>query len=165
MTFDLMHGNDWTGQDVAGWIASEKLDGWRCVWTGSQLLTRSGNALSAPSWFTSALPATRLDCELHLGRGYNHNDTHRAIAANEWQRLKLTAFDIPEIGLPVETAIQRLALLPQTASVGFSIVRDIIHARQMMREIVEQGGEGLMLRKPGSLYVDFRNDNLLKLKP
>lgn len=161
---ELMHGNDWHGQDVSGWVASEKLNGWRAYWTGAKLLTRSGNALAAPSWFTATLPATPLDCELHLGRGCDHNDTHRAIAANEWQRLILTAFDVPEISLPVEAAIQRLALLPQTATLGFSIVRDIVHARQVMREIVRGGGEGIMLRKPGSPYLNFRNDNLLKLK-
>ncbi len=34
MNTRLMHGTDWYGQNVAGWWWSEKLDDWRCLWTG-----------------------------------------------------------------------------------------------------------------------------------
>lgn len=164
----LMHGTDWTGQDVAGWLASEKFNGWRCVWTGAQLLTRSGNALAAPDWFTAGLPLTPLDCELHLGRGHTNNDVHRAIARVEWHRLKLAAFDVPKPGIAIEAAIQLLESLrlpAHVAPVAYRHVETTAEAFTLRDAICRARGEGVMLRKPATRYETFRTDNLLKLKP
>jgi len=38
-------------------------------------------------------------------------------------------------------------------------------ARALMGKIVAGHGEGIMLRRPGSLYRNTRTDDLLKLKP
>ena len=38
------------------WV-SEKLDGVRGHWTGSQLLSRGGTVIAAPAWFTAGWPA------------------------------------------------------------------------------------------------------------
>ena len=35
--------------DPKGWLMSEKLDGVRCYWDGSQMFTRNGNRIYAPS--------------------------------------------------------------------------------------------------------------------
>jgi len=59
----LMHGNDWNGQDVAGWWASEKYNGWRAYWDGERLLSRNGNDYCAPAWFLAGL------CLNHLAPG------------------------------------------------------------------------------------------------
>jgi DNA ligase 1 len=34
--------------DPSGWLMSEKLDGVRCYWNGSNLYTRNGNKIFAP---------------------------------------------------------------------------------------------------------------------
>lgn len=157
---ELMHGNDWQGQDVSGWIASEKFDGHRVRWTGNQLLTRSGELLNCPASFTSHLPDFALDCELWAGRGNKHNDVRRFICADQWENLALVPFDVP--GMNESDA--RIALKHVRGSAQFSIVDSIKSAKDLMRAIVALGGEGIMLRKPGSPYLNFRNDNLLKLK-
>ena len=60
---------DYQGQSVSGWLMSEKLDGWRVMWTGSEFVTREGNVLDAPEWFKAGMPVVALDGELFAGRG------------------------------------------------------------------------------------------------
>lgn len=162
----LMHGDDWCGQDVSGWWLSEKLDGWRAVWDGSRLVRRSGIQYEAPDWFLAGLPAFPLDCELCRGRGFDCNDVHRALAAGEWSRLRLMAFDVP--GQVVELAMDMLGKLKPSASFGtasFWRVNSIADARADMLKIVAAGGEGIMLRRPGSPYLtERRTIALLKMK-
>jgi ATP-dependent DNA ligase len=43
-------------RDPTGWWMSEKLDGVRAYWDGKQLLSRLGNPLAAPDWFTQRFP-------------------------------------------------------------------------------------------------------------
>src|ERR1700676_2154130 len=54
--------------DPTGWWLSEKLDGVRAYWDGTQILSRQGNLFHAPLWFSAGLPAEPLDGELWLGR-------------------------------------------------------------------------------------------------
>ena len=52
-----MLAKQYKDQDVKGWLISEKLDGVRSVWTGTELLSRNGKKFFAPEWFTRQLPA------------------------------------------------------------------------------------------------------------
>lgn len=157
---ELMHGNDWAGQDVAGWWASEKFDGWRVRWTGTELLTRHGNKLNPPHWFLTGLPSFALDCELWAGRGNTHTDVAKLVAKDKWATLRLVAFDVP--GLSAEEAI---AKIPAMMSAVLCKVYSTQEAKDLMWAVVNQCGEGIMLRKPGSAYVPCRTDDLLKMKP
>ena len=65
----VMLASKWEGEDPTGWWMSEKLDGVRAWWTGSALLSRLGNTINAPAWFTAGLPKVPLDGELWCGRG------------------------------------------------------------------------------------------------
>lgn len=158
-----MHGKDWSGENVSGWYWSEKFDGWRALWDGARLWTRQGCPIAAPAWWTACLHASPLDGELYLPGG-----THRDIQRLEWDRLQFRAFDVPILGTIFEDAITMLGGLRARFpffKVGYGMVRDIDHARQIMRGIVSRGGEGIMLRRPGSEYVNGRCGDLLKLKP
>ena len=65
----LLLAESWDGiSDPSGWWLSEKLDGVRAYWDGSQFLSRLGNLFHAPEWFVAGLPNTPLDGELWLGR-------------------------------------------------------------------------------------------------
>ena len=156
----MMHGNDWTGQDVSGWWASEKLNGWRIWWDGSAMRMRLNNRLVAPDWFTANQPAFELDMELHMGRGCTDTDVHRAVAAREWSRLRLTAFDVP--GYLIESAIKILNTLPDAvAHVRVETTGEALAFRNLIGDV---GGEGIMLRRAGSAYQEWRTDDLLKMK-
>ncbi|MGO2563434.1 MAG: DNA ligase, partial [Pseudoalteromonas nigrifaciens] len=50
--------------DVSNYLVSEKFDGVRAIWTGKQFVTRQGNVINAPEWFTAPLPKVWLDGEL-----------------------------------------------------------------------------------------------------
>jgi len=87
-------------QDIKGWLMSEKLDGVRAIWTGSELISRNGNKFFAPLWFTEELPAgVMLDGELFIGR----NQFQRCVSIvrkqkpvdSEWEQLRFFVFDAP----------------------------------------------------------------------
>jgi DNA ligase-1 len=164
-----MHGSDWTGEDVAGWSLSEKLDGWRCVWTGTEFLSRQGERFTAPSWFLEGMPGQVLDGELWAGPGTRHDQVNGAVRSGNWRALTFRPFDLPVPGLRFEEAQRILAGLTLPAHVrpvGQRCVASTGEAIQTMRRIRAAGGEGVMLRKPGSAYwADCRSMKLLKLTP
>jgi len=155
-----MHGSDWVGRDVSGWWVSEKFNGHRVRWTGSQLVTRAGKTLAPPPWFTNGLPKYELDGELHAGRGKTNDDVQSALKRGQWEKLVFTAFDVP--GLVIEEAVKRLKGL--ACGCSFWKTPDTECARHTARVVRDCGGEGIMLRRPGSAYVPYRTDDLLKMK-
>src|SRR5215470_16692555 len=54
--------------DPTGWWLSEKLDGVRAYWDGTQFWSRLGNLFHAPDWFVAGLPKEPLDGELWIAR-------------------------------------------------------------------------------------------------
>jgi len=162
----MMHGIDYHGQRVAGWLACEKLDGWRAFWTGCDLVTRQGNSYSAPAWFTADLPAgVALDCELvTLSGRTSHDLVNGLVRRGAWERLRLVVFDAPEVAGGFAKRIEQARRLVANVVEVFT-VRGIKDARERMQAIVARGGEGLMLHEPRARYVDWRTDSLLKLKP
>lgn len=154
--------------DPTGWLVSEKFDGWRSMWNGSAFVSRDGNPLPAPVSWLQAMPAgVALDGELYLGRGrFRH--MQRAIRSSDWSALRFMVFDAPTLNAPVENRIQSL---PSLSLPDFCTVvehspcpsREALFAR--MTETISAGGEGLILRAPGSFYVPARSPRWLKLKP
>jgi ATP-dependent DNA ligase len=49
--------------DPSGFWISEKYDGVRAYWDGKHLVTRAGNTIHAPEWFTRDWPTEPLDGE------------------------------------------------------------------------------------------------------
>jgi ATP-dependent DNA ligase len=66
-------------------------------------------------------------------------------------------------GKKAEEAISILQSIPDAAK--FEMVTSTANALQRMHTTLADGGEGVMLRKPGSDYQPFRTNDLLKLKP
>lgn len=162
----------WAGTDPAGWWLSEKLDGVRAVWDCRQLRTRTGQEIHAPQWFLDTLPqAEPLDGELWLGRG-RFQDTVSVVrsrdAGKAWRQIRYAAFDAPLAlgGFEERLAAMRDALagdgqayvLPQRRCDGHA---DLL---EELARVEHQGGEGVMLRKPGSVYERKRSGTLLKVK-
>ena len=55
--------------NIADYWVSEKLDGIRARWNGTELRTRNGNKIFAPAWFTANWPKANIDGELWIARG------------------------------------------------------------------------------------------------
>lgn len=153
--------------DPAGWLVSEKYDGYRAMWTGSSFVSRDGNTFPAPaSWIQSMPAGVMLDGELWLGRG-RFNETQRAVRSSDWSELRFQVFDAPITNQPLEVrlqSIQRLALPDFCSVVQHSPCPSRAALRASLKETLSLGGEGLMLRAPGSYYVPARSPQLLKLK-
>jgi len=66
---NIQHGVSYQKvDDISQYYVSEKLDGMRGYWDGKQLLSRQGNIIHTPSWFTHHWPHFPMDGELWLGR-------------------------------------------------------------------------------------------------
>lgn len=159
--------------DLAGWWMSEKLDGVRAYWDGRRLVSRLGNAFVAPDWFLDGLPDHPLDGELWGGRKRFQRTVsivRRQDGGQEWKEIRFVVFDAPGLEKPFEErqhhcrqwlgedSHQRFAVLAQERC------RDLSHLRSELSRVEAQGGEGLMLRQPGSLYETGRSWTLLKIK-
>lgn len=95
---DIYHDN----VDLSAYWVSEKYDGVRGYWDGRRLLTRGGNVVAAPAWFTENWPSTPMDGELWVGYGkFSLASVIVRTASpqdNAWHKLSYRVFDLPEQG-------------------------------------------------------------------
>ena len=170
----LLLAHSWDNeQDLTDWWMSEKLDGVRAYWDGKQFYSRQGNVFHAPAWFTAALPAMPLDGELWAGRKMFQRTSgivRSQNAGEAWRQLRYVVFDAPAIDGPVEERYSHLqrALPKSGADHAYALQQDrcqgVDDLRKMLLQVVENGGEGLMLRQPESRYEAGRSNTLLKVK-
>lgn len=167
----VMLAKNWAGTDPAGWWMSEKLDGVRAVWNCRTLATRTGQPIHAPQWFLDSLPKGEpLDGELWLGRGQFQQTVsvvRSKASGEEWRSIRYAAFDAPMAlgGFEDRQAAMRDAIgtgpafvLPQVRCEGRAFLLE------HLARVEQLGGEGLMLRQPGSQYERRRSGTLLKVK-
>lgn len=164
------------GIDLAGWWVSEKYDGVRGHWDGRTLRTRGGEPIHTPAWYTAGWPTgVPLDGELWAGRrGFEQAQSTVARQTPQdaaWRRLRFMVFDLPA---HPGTFDARLPALRRTvAAIGQPWVvavpqRKVAHDAELqalLSEVVQGGGEGLMLHRGDALYRAGRGGELLKLKP
>ena len=94
----LMLLKTYQDQNITGWVMSEKLDGIRAYWDGKKLLTRSGNIIHAPSWFTKDYPPFEIDGELWTKRKDFENIVsivQDKTPSKEWREIKHYIFEVP----------------------------------------------------------------------
>ncbi len=168
----LLLAHVWDGVlDPTGWWMSEKLDGVRSLWRGKEFVTRQGNAYLAPAWFTAGLPETDLDGELWIGRKQFQRTVsvvRRHDAGEQWREVRFVVFDAPSAGGPFEERQRFVARsvrsCPHAEPHPHARAEGLDHVREELSRVEALGGEGLMLRKPGSLYEAGRSMTLLKVK-
>jgi DNA ligase-1 len=158
------------------WV-SEKYDGVRGYWDGEKLLTRGGERVAAPAWFTAGWPKTPLDGELWAGRGQFSKavstvrlQTPGVNGDANWRAMRFMVFDVPAQGGTFTERISKVtgvvAAIDQPWVQAVSQSRATTHQvlQDLLRRTVRLGGEGLMLHRGGSLYKATRSDDLLKVK-
>jgi len=170
----LLLAHKWDSEaDLTGWWMSEKLDGIRAYWTGKDFLSRLGNRFHAPPWFKAGLPTTPLDGELWIGRKMFQKTTsivRRQDQSEDWRAVSFVVFDAPSHRGPFEERLAHLEDVFQRESPPHAQPLEQVrcdgvkHLRGELARIEGLGGEGLMLRKPGSLYEVGRSSTLLKIK-
>lgn len=152
---------------------SEKIDGVRAIWDGSRFRSRNMNDFYAPPSFTRNLPRHALDGELTTGRG-GFQDTVsivRSRADKGWKRIAFLVFDTyGDLRSPFEQrqreleAIVRAADTLQLFQLPQIRCKGPAHLKTYADHILANGGEGVMLREPGSRYEPRRSSTLLKVK-
>jgi DNA ligase 1 len=171
----ILLAHSWDGsEDLTGWWMSEKLDGVRAYWDGKKFISRQGNEYLAPAWFVEDLPTdVHLDGELWLGRKAFQRTVsivRRQDRNDEWKQITYVVFDAPLIDDMFEA---RIAYIQQTldelrsrwAQPHLHVrCKGTDHLREELARVEALGGEGLMLRKPGSKYEVGRSYTLLKVK-
>lgn len=163
------------GTSVPDYWVSEKYDGVRGYWDGEKLLTRGGERIAAPAWFTAGWPKVPLDGELWAG----HGQFSRAMStvrqqspdAAAWRAMRFMVFDLPAQGGPFSERIPALNGVvsridqPWVHAVAQSKVANHAALQALLATTVKHGGEGLMLHRGASFYKGQRSDDLLKAKP
>ena len=164
---DMMHGMPWQGEDLTGWVATEKLDGVRAYWDGQTLWTRSGKPIRVPDHW--ALPAgVHLDGELFAGYGKRQECVNAARYGKFTKYVRFVAFDAPRMNAGY---LDRLRFANGIWNDRFNnrhLWSDDLshntHMRAHLKCIQEKGGEGLMVRHPDLAYHAGRTHLMLKVK-
>jgi DNA ligase-1 len=169
---------------VANWWMSIKYDGVRGKWTGYNMESRTALVYSLPDFITEQLQKItdedgnpmELDGEIWFG-----NDTF-AIASGAarryendpelWKQMTYMVFDTPDTEMIFEDRIKKVAAALKRAQ-PLPNIKGVKHQKfdpsktsipEELTKIEETGGEGLVLRKPESLYVFAKSNDMLKVK-
>lgn len=155
------------------WV-SEKLDGVRAYWNGTQFISRQGHVYNAPSWFVESFPAVPMDGELWMGRGTFDvlSGTVRRVTPidAQWRKVRFMVFDLPTFEGDFDArfaALEGLFRTQQSPYLQLIEQRKFSEHTALMKyldDVVSAGGEGLMLHLGSAPYRGIRSDDLLKLK-
>ncbi len=157
-------------QNITGWVMSEKLDGIRAYWDGKHLLTRKGHIIHAPKWFLAKYPPFAIDGKLWSKRGdFEHiaSIVRDRVPGKGWREIKHYIFDVPNAKGDLFARLQKVR--PFVDDVIRIIPQYPIHSRAQLQsffhQIVQNGGEGVVVRDPKARYERKRSSKILKLKP
>lgn len=167
----LLARNAPPGMDPRPYLVSEKFDGVRALWDGKTLKFRSGRTVAAPAWFLADLPKQALDGELWMGRRsfdpLSATVRRTAPVDAEWRLISYRVFELPAGEGDFERRAAKLATL--AAGVVMPVAQRRLNSnaelRAMLKQVVDAGGEGLMLHRADAPLASGRSDLLLKLKP
>ena len=174
--FELLKLSEYKGQNVGGWLASEKLDGVRAYWDGRNLLSRNGKILAAPEGWSLHFPPFSLDGELYTAQGEFEKIQSIVMdkmpSATAWSEIKFYVFDVPEAGgglLERLSELEKFILQNPQAGQNLKIikqvkVKDNAEFEAFADAVIAKGGEGAVVREPNAPYERKRSKNALKYK-
>jgi DNA ligase-1 len=159
------------------WWMGEKYDGIRCCWHADRkiLYSRQRKKLLLRPKLIEALPSVFMDCELWFGRGnfsYSYIFIKGVSDFIQWHSLRMLSFDNPVRSKQSKVFEQRYRTLLDSVSHDhpFSMVvsrvkcTNLAHVSKAVQSIIDEEGEGIILRKCNSVYEHGRSHNLIKLK-
>lgn len=159
--------------NIADYWISEKLDGMRGYWNGKQLLSRQGNIINAPDWFTRGFPAIKIDGELWMSQNNFQgliSCVRRKNGQSCWGKVSFMMFDLPNHKGTFNERIKGMKIISQkTSSPYLHMIKQfkLINLNELdikLDDIIANNGEGLMLHKANAYYKVGRNSALMKLK-
>ena len=173
---DLAHGIDADLDDLSqyvGYWQQEKYRGVRLYWDGRRAWSRQGREVQLhPDWY-DFMPDIALDAELYDGVDGERRcaSAIRFGARHITPTMRIIAFDAPGFSeRPWELRIEQARYAVQEADFDriecapYSRVESVDSMLAELAEVHAWQGEGLMLRKPLSLYQAGYSSNLIKVK-
>eukprot|EP00026_Physarum_polycephalum_P002112 Phypoly_transcript_02116.p1 GENE.Phypoly_transcript_02116~~Phypoly_transcript_02116.p1 ORF type:complete len:954 (+),score=114.83 Phypoly_transcript_02116:59-2920(+) len=159
------------------WWMGEKYDGVRFFWNNSTTtaFTRSGKEISLALQAVNLFPGIPVDGEFWFGRRM-FSTSHALLSGVEfvpWHTTRMIAFDVPpKDGLNSNSFEQRYAHLlthlctdnPMIILAQRVLCQKNTHLLAWVQNIIDDGGEGVILRQKESKYVGGRTSLLLKIK-
>jgi len=176
---NIQHGINYQKvSNIEHYFVSEKLDGVRGYWDGEKLMTRQGNLINSPSWFTLNWPKYPMDGELWIERGQfqalmscvSRKEAEQNKAISCWKKVRFMMFDLPAFGGDFSHRVKQMSTLslkissPYLAMINQVKYTNINELDKKLDEVIAADGEGLMLHKENSFYKEGRNTALMKLK-
>ena len=129
--------------------------------------SRSGRIIPIPKEWSASLPRMHLDGEIYAGRG-QWEATVKAVVRNHWEpAVCFIVFDAPQVAGCWSKRIAAAAKKIKcrfAAVTPWQVVEDLVHVSLYFRQVRAEGGEGLMLRRPGVPYSTTRTNDVLKVK-
>ena len=122
----LQHGVNYRAvEDITNYLVSEKLDGVRGYWDGSELYSRQGKPIMSPEWFTRHWPSQAMDGELWIARGYfqpllscvTKHKPNENKASSCWRKVSFKVFDLTH---SAGTFTQRFSRIKQFVTASMS---------------------------------------------
>jgi DNA ligase-1 len=160
---------------IKNYLVSEKYDGVRAIWNGQQFETRRGNRIYTPAWFTEKLPSTYLDGELWVDYGQFEfiSGLVRQLRGSDkdWHRVKFMIFDLPNLDTNFAQRYKKYSELvndlnlPHIKAVSQQRFNSRAELDSYLNQVVEKGGEGVMLHLAKAQHRAGRSSQLLKYKP
>lgn len=151
--------------NITDYLASEKLDGVRAIWTSSEFMTRHGKRLNVPAWFKAGMPSVRLDGELWMGNGtFSELQSAMQRKGGDWCGILFMIFDMAVLRMPTADrieALEKLALPAHCNVISHATLTDHAELDEMESDIVARGGEGICLRHKDEFY---RPNNFIRVK-
>ncbi len=151
--------------NLSDYLASEKLDGVRCIWTGYELVTRHGKILNPPAWFSAGMPeGIRLDGELYMGRNtFAQLQSAMQRKGSDWAGIRFHVFDLASPRMTTTERIAKLAMISLPSHCKLVSHHEVTAAEldAMEASIFANGGEGVCLRHKNEAY---RPQNYIKVK-
>jgi len=188
---ELHKNKELKGDPPNGWIGSEKYDGYRSQFKDGMFISRGEKIFNAPEWFKLSMPKEHLDGELWISRDKFEGMgvvRKKEPNDNEWLPIKFIVYDLPTMKGPFKERIKKLRKIVQENNKRWenirltldkkyhklrcplqfakqTIIKDMNHFDELYNNIIENGGEGIMIKHPESEYENKRSDMLLKYKP
>jgi len=160
-------------EDIKNWVMSEKLDGIRAYWDGKSLYTRKGKKIYPPKWFIKNFPKFELDGELWTKREDFENIQSIVMdktPSRNWRDITYNIFEVPNANGDFFNRLEKAKkwfekhLNNNVHIIIQTPIKSKKHLNRFLEEIINKGGEGVIIKDPTVNYESGRSANILKVK-
>ena len=164
---------DKSKHNITNWYMSEKLDGIRAYWNGKEFISKNGNKIYAPFWFTKDFPPFELDGELWSKREDFENIQNIVLdetPTTKWNEITYNIFEVPNTDGNFNKRLEKITLwLEKNPNKFIKIIPQKICKNESdldnyLKELIAKKAEGIILKNPNLDYFTGRNENILKVK-